>query len=334
MKILIIGGRRFLGIALVKALLEAGHTPTLFNRGKTNPDLFPKVKHLIGDREKDLDVLKRRKWDAVVDTSGFLPRVVKESAKFLSTRCETYVFISSVSVYRDFATPDIGENYPLALLEDENDEDYTGESYGPLKALCEYEISQNFKGKVLVIRPGLFVGPNDPTDRFTYWPWRVAQGGDILAPAPPSANLQFIDVRDLAAFILKVIEDQKEGVYNAVGPKNPANFGSLLVACREAAPSAGQLVWVEEPFLLQEGVVPWNELPLWVPSTDPAFAGFYSINNSKAIKDGLAFRPLSVTVADTLKWILSQSKVKKLKTGLKPSRESALLEKYHQEKRE
>ena len=331
MKILIIGGKRFLGIALVEALLKAGHTPTLFNRGQTNPDLFPKVKQLIGDREKDLDVLKRRRWDAVIDTCGFLPRIVKDSAAFLSTRCDTYVYISSVSVYRDFANPDIDEDYALAQLEDPKDEDYTGASYGPLKALCEYEIQQHFKGKVLVIRPGLIVGPNDPTDRFTYWPWRVAQGGTILAPAPPSSNLQFIDVRDLATFIIKAIESQREGVYNAVGPKHPTNFGALLVACREAALSDSNFVWVAEPFLQQEGVVPWTELPLWVPSTDPAFAGFFSINNNKAIKDGLSFRPLSETVVDTISWIKSQPKSRKLKAGLDFNKEQELLQKYQDE---
>jgi 2'-hydroxyisoflavone reductase len=331
MKILIIGGKRFLGIALVEALLKAGHTPTLFNRGQTNPELFPKVKQLIGDREKDLDVLKRRHWDAVIDTCGYLPRVVRKSAEFLSTRCETYVFISSVSVYRDFTNPDIDENYPLAQLEDPEDEDYTGASYGPLKALCEYEIQQHFKGKVLVIRPGLIVGPNDPTDRFTYWPWRVAQGGKVLAPAPPSSNLQFVDVRDLAAFIVKAIEDQREGVYNGVGPKRPANFGALLVACREAALSDASFVWVEEPFLLREGIVPWTELPLWVPGSDPGFAGFFNINNLKAVKDGMTFRPLSVTVTDTLTWLQSRPNPGKLKAGLTPNKEAKLLQKYQAE---
>ena len=140
MKILILGGKRFLGIALVETLLQAGHTPTLFNRGQTNPDLFPKVKNLIGDREKDLSPLKRRKWDAVIDTSGFLPRVVRQSADFLSSRCETYVFISTLSVYRDFHQPDLTESYPLAELEDPNDENFSDSAYGPLKALCEYEI--------------------------------------------------------------------------------------------------------------------------------------------------------------------------------------------------
>ena len=328
MKILILGGKRFLGIALVEALLKAGHTPTLFNRGTTNPDLFPKVKNLIGDREKDLSALKRRKWDAVIDTSGFLPRVVKESAKMLSNKCETYVFISTVSVYRDYNRPDIDESYPLAELEDPNDENYAGPAYGALKALCEYEIQQTFKGNLVVVRPGLIVGPNDPTDRFTYWPWRVAQGSKVLTPGPPSADLQFIDVRDLADFILKLIEQKANGVYNAVGPRNPANFGSLLVACREAAGSDATFVWADERFLLDEGLQPWVDLPLWLPNSDPSFAGFNNINNNKAVKAGLTFKPLSETVLDTLNWIRSQPPAAKLKRGLDPQRETELLEKY------
>ncbi|MFW5714016.1 MAG: epimerase [Brevefilum sp.] len=331
MKVLILGGKRFLGIALVEALLQAGHTPTLFNRGLTNPELFPKVKNIIGEREGDLSALKRRKWDAVIDTSGFVPRIVKQSAAFLSGRCQSYTFISSISVYKDFKQPDIDENYPLAQLVDPSDEDYTADSYGPLKALCEYEIQQNFDGPVLVFRPGLIVGPNDPTDRFTYWPWRVSLGGKILAPAPPSSSLQFIDVRDLASFIIKSIEKKREGVYNVTGPKKPATFGSLLVACREASFSDASFVWAGEPFLLNEGVSPWTDLPLWVPSSDPGFTGFYNINISKALKANLTFRPLSETVTDTLAWLKTRPESKKLKVGMDIARETELLIKYQKE---
>ncbi len=330
MKILILGGKRFLGIALVEAMLKAGHTPTLFNRGQTNPDLFPKVNNLIGDREMDLSALKRRKWDAVIDTSGYLPNVVKESAKMLTNKCETYLFISTISVYRDFNNPDIREDYPMAQLDDSENEDSTIDAYGPLKALCEYEIQQNFKGNAIVVRPGLIVGPNDPTDRFTYWPWRVSLGGRVLAPAPPSANLQFIDVRDLAAFILKLVEKGDKGVYNAVGPRKPATLGSLLVASREAAESDATFVWMDERFLLNEGVKPWVDLPLWVPNTDPAFAGFYNINNDKAVKAGLNFKPLSTTVGDTLSWLKSRPFTRRLKVGMDIPRETELLLKYIQ----
>ncbi len=331
MKILILGGKRFLGIALIEAALQAGHVPTLFNRGLTNPELFPMVENLIGDRDSDLSSLKGKEWDAVIDTSGFVPRVVQQTASFLSGNCESYTFISSVSVYRDFKTPDITEEYPLANLEDPSDEDYTGDAYGPLKALCEYEIQKNFAGKVLVIRPGLIVGPNDPTDRFTYWPWRVSLGGKVLAPDPPSANLQFIDVRDLADFIIKRIEEKSEGVYNVTGPKKPATFGSLLVACREASMSEATFVWANEHFLLKEGVQPWSDLPLWVPSSDPNFTGFYNINITKALKAGLNFRPLSQTVTDTLTWLKTKPGSRKLKVGMDIATETELLIKYRKE---
>jgi 2'-hydroxyisoflavone reductase len=331
MKILILGGKRFLGIALIDAALKAGQTPTLFNRGLTNPELFPKIKNLIGDRDGDLSALKRRKWDAVIDTSGFVPRVVRQSAKFLSEKCETYTFISSVSVYRDFTTPDMDEGYPLGNLEDPTSEDYQGDDYGPLKAMCEYEIQQNFDGKVLVIRPGLIVGPNDPTDRFTYWPWRVSLGGKVLAPAPPSSNLQFIDVRDLAEFVIHQVEKKSEGVFNVTGPKKPATFGSLLVACREAAISEASFMWVDEQFLLREGVTPWSDLPLWVPASNPSFTGFYNININKALKAGLSFRPLSKTVSDTLTWLKSRPEIKKMKVGMDIATETELLMKYQKE---
>ena len=334
MNILILGGKRFLGIALVEAAIKREHIPTLFNRGLTNPELFPTVENLIGNREGDLRALEGKKWDAVIDTSGFVPRIVKQSASFLSDKCEQYVFISTLSVYKDFRTPDITEDYALAELEDPSDEDYSGDSYGPLKALCEYEIQQNFDGKVLVMRPGLIVGPNDPTDRFTYWPWRVSFGGKVLAPAPPSSNLQFIDVRDLAEFIIQMVEKGSEGVFNVTGPKKPATMGSLLVACREAAVSDASFIWVEEPFLLNEGVTPWVDLPLWIPSSDPNFAGFYNINNSKALKAGLTFRPLSQTVTDTLTWLKTRPQSKKLKVGIDIARETELLIKYTKEREE
>jgi 2'-hydroxyisoflavone reductase len=184
---------------------------------------------------------------------------------------------------------------------------------------------------VLVFRPGLIIGPNDPTDRFTYWPWRVSLGGKVLAPAPPSANLQFIDVRDLADFIIKMIEREKEGVYNVTGPKKPATFGSLLVASREAALSEASFVWAKESFLLKEDVTPWTDLPLWVPASDPAFTGFYNINIGKALKADLKFRPLSQTVSDTLTWLKTRPQSKRLKVGMDIARETELLIKYQTE---
>ncbi len=330
MKILILGGKRFLGIALIEAIQKAGHTAVLFNRGLTNPDLFPDVQNLIGDREGNLTALKRREWDAVIDTSGYLPRTVRETAKLLSGKCQSYTYLSSVSVYKDFNNPDITEDYPLARCDDPQNEDYTGKSYGPLKALCEYEIQQNFKGKVLVIRPGLIVGPNDPTDRFTYWPWRVSLGGDILTPAPPSSNLQFIDVRDLAAFIIQQIERESEGVFNVTGPKKPTTIGAFLVSCREAAVADSNFIWVDESFLLEQGVTPWTDLPLWVSTADPGFSGFYSININKALKAGISLRSISETVRDTLTWLQTHPTLKNLKVGMDLAAEMELIQKFRE----
>jgi 2'-hydroxyisoflavone reductase len=330
MKILILGGKRFLGLALTDAILQAGHTPTLFNRGRTNTHLYPDIENLIGDRDSDLEALKDRTWDAVIDTSGYLPRIVKQSAKRLSGHCDTYVFISSLSVYKNFRKPDITEAYPLAELEDRTSEQNTDQNYGPLKALCEYEIQKNFDGNELVLRPGLIVGPNDPTDRFSYWLWRVSQGGAVLAPAPPSSSLQFIDVRDVAAFIIHLVEQKEKGVFNATGPKKPTTFGSLLIACREASGSEAKITWVDEFFLLNEGVRPWRDLPLWLPSSDPNVVGFYNINIDKALKAGLQFHPVSQTVKDTLKWLQATPEKRQIKTGLSLSREVKLLLKYQQ----
>lgn len=332
MKILILGGKRFLGIALIEAALKAGHEPTLFNRGLTNPDLYPDIPNLIGDRDGNIDALKGQTWDAVIDTSGYIPRIVKQSASLLSGNCGSYTFISSVSVYQDYLMPDINEDYPLARLDDTSEEDYSGDAYGPLKALCEYEIQKNFEGKVLVIRPGLIVGPYDPTDRFTYWPWRVSLGGKVLAPAPPSSSLQFIDVRDLAEFIIQRIEKNDEGVYNVTGPKKPATMGSLLVSCREAALSDATFVWVEEDFLLEHNVTPWKDLPLWIPSSDHAFTGFYNININKALKAGLSLRPIAKTVSDTLTWLKTERGNEKLKVGMDIATETTLLMKYQHER--
>lgn len=332
MKILILGGKRFLGIALIEAALKAGHEPTLFNRGLTNPDLYPDIPNLIGDRDGNIDALKGQTWDAVIDTSGYIPRIVKQSASLLSGNCSSYTFISSVSVYQDYLMPDINEDYPLARLDDTSEEDYSGDAYGPLKALCEYEIQKNFEGKVLVIRPGLIVGPYDPTDRFTYWPWRVSLGGKVLAPAPPSSSLQFIDVRDLAEFIIQRIEKNDEGVYNVTGPKKPATMGSLLVSCREAALSDATFVWVEEDFLLEHNVTPWKDLPLWIPSSDHAFTGFYNININKALKAGLSLRPIAKTVSDTLTWLKTERGNEKLKVGMDIATETTLLMKYQHER--
>lgn len=215
MKILVLGGTRFLGRHIVEAALAGGHDITLFNRGQNNPDLFPEVEKLRGNRDGDLSALQGRQWDAVIDTCGFVPRIVQASAALLADSVRHYTFISSISVYADFSKPAMNENAPVGTMQDESIEEITAETYGPLKALCERTAEKAMPGRVLHIRPGYIVGPFDPTDRFTYWPRRVATGGEMLAPGRPDSQIQFVDVRDLANWIIRMVETNRTGVFNA-----------------------------------------------------------------------------------------------------------------------
>jgi 2'-hydroxyisoflavone reductase len=323
MKILIIGGTRFLGRHLVNSARARGHDVTLFNRGKTNPDLFRKVKKIHGDREKDLHQLSGT-WDAVIDTCGYVPRVVKMSAEMLKDKVEKYVFISSVSVYSDYSKIGINESHPVGKIEDESLEEITGESYGPLKALCEKAVQDVMGLNSLIIRPGLIVGPHDPTDRFTYWPVRVARGGEILAPEKPEAVTQIIDVRDLADFIFQLIENDVSGVFNATGPESPMSFGLLLDTCKLVSNSDAKFKWAPLDFITQNNIAPWSDLPAWIPDTVED-VGFSRLDVSKAINAGLKFTPISQTIKDTLAWSQELPADYEFKAGLKPEREQELL---------
>ena len=324
MKILIIGGTRFLGRHLVNMAQARGHKVTLFNRGKTNPDLFPHVETMIGDREANLDQLSKRQWDAVIDTCGYAPRTVKRSAEALKYSVSQYVFISSISVYADFTRVGIDENDLVGKIEDEALEEITGEAYGPLKALCERTIQEVYGNGALIMRPGLIVGPYDMTDRFTYWPVRVARGGDVLAPEKPDAPIQFIDVRDLSGFITELIERSSSGIYNATGPGYPLTLGRLLATCKRVSNSDANFKWANVEFLNQNKVAPWSNMPVWVPSNEEN-AGFARVDISKALQSGLKFRPLAETVKDTLAWANTRPSDHEWKAGLKPERESELL---------
>jgi 2'-hydroxyisoflavone reductase len=327
MKILIIGGTRFLGRHLVNSARARGHEVTLFNRGKTNPDLFRKVKTIKGDREKDLNQLEGT-WDAVIDTCGYVPRIVKLSANMLKLKTEKYVFISSISVYKSFAKIGINESDEVATLEDESVEEITGETYGALKALCEKTVQEILGINSLIIRPGLIVGPHDPTDRFTYWVKRVAQGGEILAPEKPEAVTQIIDVRDLADFILTLIESDVSGVFNATGPTTPLSFGLLLDTCKLISGSDAKFKWASLDFINQNNIAPWSDLPAWIPDTVED-AGFSRVDISKAVNAGLKFSALENTIRDTLTWVNELPKDYEMKAGLKPEREKELLEKLN-----
>lgn len=318
MKILILGGTRFLGRSFVEIALAKGHDITLFNRGKTNPDLFPEVECLKGDRDNDLKPLQGRKWDVVVDTCGYVPRIVKKSAELLADFVEHYTFISSISAYADFSKPGIDENSLLATTEDETVEQVTNETYGPLKVLCEKAAEQAMPGRVLVLRPGLIVGPYDPSDRFTYWSVRVKSGGEILAPSPLHEQIQFIDVRDLVEFILLMVDKRHTDIYNTTGPDYTLTTQQFLEECNKIFGSKAKFTWVSEKFIAENKI----NLPVWVPKE---WAGINQVNCNKAIDAGLNFRSLADTIRDTFSWHATRPSDYKLKTGLKPEQEQELL---------
>ena len=324
MRILIIGGTRFLGRHLVEAALERSHDVTLFNRGKSNPDLFPRLETILGDREQDINKLNGRIWDAVIDVAGYLPRIVRLSAELLKGNVARYVFISTISVYKDFKKSGIDESYPVGKLEEETVEEITGETYGPLKALCEQVVQDIYGVRALIVRPGLIVGPHDPTDRFTYWPVRVARGGDVLAPQGPEAPIQIIDVRDLADFIIKLIQDNASGIYNATGPDYELTIGKLLEVSKQVSDSHANFQWASVESLKLHKVEPWSDMPTWVPDDEEGI-GLSRVEVSKAIAAGLKFRPLEETVHDTLEWAQTRPPDHQWRAGLTAEREAEVL---------
>lgn len=330
MRLLIIGGTRFLGRALVEAARDARHQVTLFNRGRTNPGLFPAVEKLHGDRDGELAMLRGRHWDAVIDTCGYVPRVVRASAELLVDRVDHYTFISTLSVYRDPGLVGADENAPLATLEDETVEEISGETYGPLKALCEQTVDEVMGAeRAMHVRSGLIVGPHDPTDRFTYWPYRVSQGGEVLAPGSPKDPVKFIDVRDLAAWIVRATAARRSGPFNVQGPQNTLNFGRVLDACRRVSGSDATFTWVGDEFLEAHDVIPFTELPLWLP---PPLANLYMVDCSRAFAAGLRCRPLGDTVRDTLNWARKNRPPGwEWRAGLSREREAELLQEWRQE---
>lgn len=343
MNLLIIGGTKFLGRHLVNAALSCDHQVTLFNRGTQSATVPTDVETIRGDRSKDLDKLKGRRWDAVVDTCGYLPRTVRASAEALAGSVDRYVFISSQSVYADVSVSGVDENAPLAKLSSEqldeaNAIDTSGDAsainygkmYGGLKALCEQTLEEILPTRVLIIRPGLIVGPDDYTDRFTYWVVRVARGGEVLAPDRPEREIQFIDVRDLAQWTVKMFAAKAAGVYNASGLPGKLTMGNILDECKTVSSSDASFTWASEQFLLQEEVAAWSEMPLWLPQeAAPHLRGFMYINSEKAVAAGLRFRSLNNTVNDTLNWWRINKSDQQLKAGINPDKEQTLLDKWH-----
>ena len=335
MKLLILGGTVFLGRHLVEAALAREHDVTLFNRGINNPDLFPEVERLRGDRDGGLSALEGRRWDAVIDTCGYVPSHVRDSAQLLAGAVDHYTFTSTIGVYADFEKVGIDETAPVSTVADDNLEDLTAESYGPLKAVCERTVEECLPGRTLVVRAGLLVGPNDPLDRFTYWVRRVAQGGEVLAPGRADRQVQIVDARDLSDWIVRMVEARQTGVYNGSGPDYVLTMGRMLDEMIAVSASEARLTWVDDKLLIDQKAGAWQEVPLWLPETEPRFAGLMKADCGKAIAAGLSFRPLAETIFDTLDWDRSRVEppapyklfgIELAPAGLSHERELALLQ--------
>jgi 2'-hydroxyisoflavone reductase len=320
---LILGGTQFLGRHLVQEALERGHRITLFNRGQTNPDLYPQVEKLRGNRNGDLRALEGRKWDAVIDTCGFVSRNVGAVAKLLAGSIGHYTFVSSVSVYRDFSRPGLIETDPLEQLaagvaEEERDSN----TYGARKALCERIAEEILPGKVLTVRAGLIVGPHDTLGRFTYWVRRATFPEEVLGPGDPNAPVQLIDVRDLSGWIIRMAENGETGAYNATGPSATLSFLEMLEQCQAASGIHASVTWVENQFLLENNVEPFRDRPFWLPLK--THEGFFAIDCRRAFASGLVCRPLVETARDTLDW--GRASGDQVQVGLTMQREQELLQ--------
>ena len=329
-RILILGGTGFIGPHQVQYALDRGHTVTLFNRGRTNPALFPKVEKLQGDRAVgDYKALAGREWDVVIDNPTTYPRWVREAGAALRGRARQFIFVSTISVYAANDTPWADETAAVATTDTPNDEDPAkrGQLYGPLKALSEKEAERAFPGNTTIIRPGLIVGPGDLSDRFTYWPVRIRKGGEILAPGTPLDVVQVIDARDLAEFIVRMAEDGVTGTFNVTGPRAPLTMGEMLGAMRAQIPNSdAHFAWGDIDFLAEQKVRGWSDMPVWIPPRG-ATAGFTRRSIERALAKGLTFRALADTVRDTLTFYDQQTEERKaqLRAGIAAAREQEVL---------
>jgi 2'-hydroxyisoflavone reductase len=322
-KLLILGGTQFVGRTLAENAIARGHEVTLFNRGQRNPELFGELERLRGDRDGNLDALRGRRWDVVIDTCGYIPRLVRDSCELLRDATEHYTFVSTCSVYGHNSEPGQDEAAPLATLDDPTVEEINGETYGGLKALCEEVVQTTFGERAFIPRPGLIVGPHDHTDRFTYWPVKVASFDRVLNP-PPAAIVEFTDARDLAAFLLDSAERRLGGVFNVSGPgPEKISVADFLAACQDVADTPAEIVSPTVEFLLGHGVQPWTDLPLWTPLDSP---GFSTQRIDRALGAGLSLRPVRETIRDTLDWARRElPDLPTLKAGLSRDREEELL---------
>ena len=329
--LLILGGTGFIGPHLTQEALRLNWKVTHFNRGKTAVDTVPPgVESLIGDRKGQLDALRGRAWDVVIDDTGFIPKYVKMSAELLAPNVGYCLFISSISAYASFTKPN-DEDSPTGKLSNPDVEEITNDTYGPMKALCEQYSAEAFKGRMSIVRPGYIVGPLDKSDRFTYWPVRASKGGEMLAPGTPHDPVQVIDVRDLSAWMMKLAGARTTGTFNAVSPPNAFTMGELINESLKASPKAAtRATWVSEDFLAAHWKPDDLDLPPWSPTKGDT-AGASLIPVKRAAATGLRSRPLHETVRDTLAWFqtLPADRQAKLKAGLAADKETETLQEWH-----
>lgn len=326
LRVLILGGTGFIGPHFVDVLHAAGHKLTLLNRGRRSAQLPGEIESLVGDRNGQMDAIKNRDWDVVIDNSGYTLKQVKLSTDILRERVQHYIFVSSISAYANLTPPGIDEDYQLATLDDPSVEEITDTTYGGLKAVCEQTVEQAFGRRCAIIRPTYIVGPGDPTDRFTYWPVRAAQGGEMLAPGEPSDPIQFIDVRDLAEFMRGCVERQVSGRYNACNPPGAVTMGELLDMSKQLSGAKTRFTWAPAEFLEKHDALASGEVPIWSPPTGE-FAGAALVSSARAVAQGLRFRSLETTVRDTLDWHATRPAAQrgKLRAGFTAAREAELL---------
>ena len=326
LNVLILGGTGFLGPHMVRETLRRGHQVTLFNRGRSNSDLFPDLETIKGDRDNGLDGLKGRTWDAVIDNSGYVPRHVQDSARLLAANTDRYVYTSTVSVYADFDIHNV-ESSPLGTIPDESVEEVTGETYGPLKALCEKRAASEIAAdKLTIIRPTYVCGPGDHTDRFSYWPIRTRKGGEMIWPGTPDDVIQIIDVNDLATFTLDCVDNSISGIYNAVNPAGSYTMGDLLEDSQAITGTTVDPQWISEEFAYQNELTGSRLLPIWNPSAGE-HGGSGTFSGKAARAAGLHNRPPRETARNLLAWWDTQSEERRagMKAGLSAEREVELI---------
>lgn len=334
LRILILGGTGFIGPNQVRYAVSRGHQVTVFNRGKRESDLPAAVEHLSGDRDSGtLDALKNREWDVCIDNPTRVPFWVRDAGKVLKGKVRHYIYVSSISVYADNSQPNAGEATALVKYTGKDVMKETGATlkanpglYGPLKVACELEAEKQFPGITTIVRPGLIVGPGDPTDRFTYWPVRLARGGEVVAPGDGSDPVQFIDARDLAEWMIRIAETRSIGTFNATGPDYPLSTAAMLHGIRATNTAGARLNWIPTDFLSAQKVSQWSDMPVWIPARGDS-TGFAQRDISRALATGLSFRTLATTAIDTLAWFrsLPAERQATLDAGLTPERENAVL---------